>query len=116
MKINKIADLIDGQIRTNNENTFINDEFVNAFSSDLMSDVLRITSNGTILITGLCNIQTIRTAEMAEIHLIILARQKVADESMISLAEENSIAIIETEYSVFKVSGLLYNAGIIPIY
>jgi len=35
---------------------------------------------------------------------------------MTELAEENDICIIETEYSVFRVSGILYQNGIKPIY
>lgn len=116
MKINEIIELIEGKLRTDSNSILFNENFFNAFSSDLMSDVLRISSENTILITGLCNIQTIRTAEMAEIKLIILARQKIADDSMIKIAEENSISIIETNFSIFKVSGLLFSAGILPIY
>ena len=32
-----------------------------AFASDLMSDVLTLDCNGVLLVTGLCNMQTIRT-------------------------------------------------------
>lgn len=38
-----------------------------AFASDLMSDVLTLDCNGVLLVTGLCNMQTIRTAEMADV-------------------------------------------------
>ena len=31
-----------------------------AFASDLMSDVLTLDCNGVLLVTGLCNMQTIR--------------------------------------------------------
>ncbi|MDR2836382.1 MAG: hypothetical protein LBV69_09390 [Bacteroidales bacterium] len=116
MKIFEISKIIEGKVKTKISVKVGNEEFKNAFSSDLMSDVLRITSENTILITGLCNVQTIRTAEMAEIKLIILARGKKVDETMIKLAEENEITIIETEYSIFRVSGELYKSGILPIY
>ncbi len=88
----------------------------NAFSSDLMSDVLRLGDECSLLITGLCNIQTIRTAEMSEIKTIILARGKTADAEMIEHAVDNDITIIETEYSIFKTSGILYQNGIKPMY
>lgn len=35
---------------------------------------------------------------------------------MIRLAEESAIVIMEFEGSMFKASGILYNAGIQPIY
>ncbi len=47
-----------------------------AFGSDLMSDVLTLEDHDLLLITGLANPQTIRTAEMADIKMIIIARGK----------------------------------------
>jgi len=87
-----------------------------AFASDLMSDVLTIEDQSPMLITGLSNLQTIRTAEMADIHVILLARGKKASKEMITLANENNITIIETTFSVFRTSGILYNAGVKPIF
>lgn len=87
-----------------------------AFASDLMSDVLTIDDHSPILITGLSNLQTIRTAEMADINVIVLARGKKASGDMINLAHENDIALLETPFSVFKTSGILYQNGIKPIF
>jgi len=53
---------------------------------------------------------------MAEIKLIVFARGKKVDENMLELAEENDICIIETDFSVYKVCGLLYQNGISPVY
>lgn len=92
------------------------DEFEYAFASDLMSDVLTLMIEKTILITGLCNVQTIRTAEMADIKLVIIARGKKSDDKMIRLAEESDICLLETDFSVYKVCGELYNYGIKPLY
>ncbi len=87
-----------------------------AFASDLMSDVLTLKHDHVLLITGLANTQTIRTAEMSDIKCIVFARNKKATQEMIRLAEENEIIIIECRYSVFKTCGLLYQAGVKPIY
>ena len=35
---------------------------------------------------------------------------------MLELAEELDITLIKSRYSLFKVSGILYNAGIKPLY
>lgn len=91
-------------------------EVEQAFSSDLMSDVLTLDSENILLITGLANPQSIRTAEMADIHFILLVRNKKATEEMIRLAEENHITLMETPYSLFKTSGILYQAGLMPVY
>jgi predicted transcriptional regulator len=78
-----------------------------------MSDVLTLGQcEDVILLTGLANIQTIRTVEMAGLYLVVLVRGKKASEEMIKLAEENEISIIETAFSAFRASAVLYNAGI----
>ena len=69
-----------------------------------------------LLITGLANIQLIRTAEMADIEVVLLGRGKKATKEMIDLANENGIVILETPYSLFKAGGLLYENGLKPVY
>lgn len=94
-----------------------NDQIVEkAFSSDLMSDVLTLDTDHILLITGLSNVQTIRTAEMADINVILLARNKKASAEMIELAVENGIALLETPYSIYRSSGILYENGLNPVY
>jgi serine kinase of HPr protein (carbohydrate metabolism regulator) len=86
------------------------------FASDLMSDVLTLKNDNVLLITGLTNTQVLRTAEMSDIHCIVLARNKTVTAEMLELAKENEIAIICCKYSVFKTCGLLYEKGLQPIY
>ena len=87
-----------------------------AFASDLMSDVLTLKNDHVLLITGLANVQTIRTAEMSDIACVIFARNKKVSPEMLELAIENDLIVLECEYSVFKTCGLLFQAGIQPIF
>jgi predicted transcriptional regulator len=87
-----------------------------AFASDLMSDVLRFSMEETVLITGLCNNQTMRTSEMSDLRVVVIGRDKQPDEEMLELAEELDITLIKSRYSIFKISGILYGAGIEPLY
>ena len=114
MKIKEIASLLGGHIVGAPADD--NYEVEKAFASDLMSDVLRFPMDETVLITGLCNNQTLRTAEMADLRVVILGRAKEPDEDMLALAKEAYISIIKSEFSIFKISGILYGAGIKPIY
>lgn len=91
-------------------------EIKNAFSSDLMSDVLTLDTEHMLLITGLANVQLVRTAEMADIEVVILARNKRATPEMIELAKETGLVILETPYSIFRTSGILYENGLEPVY
>ena len=87
-----------------------------AFSSDLMSDVLTLEDGNILLITGLANIQLIRTVEMADIEVVLLARGKKATPEMLELANENGLVIMETPYSLFRASGVLYSNGLKPVF
>ncbi len=65
---------------------------------------------------GLCNLQTIRTAEMAEVSCILFVRGKKITPEMIELANENQMVLMTTEYSMFRTVGELYTNGLKPIY
>ena len=73
-------------------------------------------SHKLLLITGLCNMQTIRTAEMSDIKVILFVRDKKTTDEMIELAEENEMVLIETSLSMYRTSGILFNLGIQPLY
>ncbi|MDR1458796.1 MAG: hypothetical protein LBI60_01070 [Bacteroidales bacterium] len=112
MNIEKILQLIEGRVVTKIDgNKF---QITHAFTSDLMSDVLTInhSQDDIALLTGLANVQTIRTVEMAGLNLVILVRGKKANSDMIDVANENDIVIIETQYSAFRTSAILFNQGI----
>jgi len=113
MKLQQIADLIEAKVVCGKIG---NEEIEYAFSSDLMSDVLTLDIENMILITGLANLQTIRTAEMADIKFIAYVRNKKATDDIIELANENGMVILESPYSLFKASGVLYEAGLKPVY
>jgi hypothetical protein len=114
MTVKEIVELIDGKVICCEEKLSANVEY--AFASDLMSDVLTIDKENIVLITGLANLQTIRTSEMAEISCIIFARDKKIGTEMIALAKENKMILAESPHSVFYISGELYKAGIRSIY
>lgn len=113
MKISEIAALTNAHIVTD----FNGDKDVGrAFSSDLMSDVLTLDDENILLITGLANIQLIRTTEMADIEVVLLSRGKQATPEMIELANENGLLIMETPFSLFRASGILFSNGLKPVY
>ena len=114
MNIKQIAELIQGQILCNDNGDETNVE--RAFASDLMSDVLTLNTDSLLLVTGLANMQTIRTAEMAEIKNILFVRNKKPSEEMIQLANRENINIIICSKSMFKTCGELYKAGLNPVY
>jgi hypothetical protein len=77
-----------------------------------MSDVLAyIKDDSTLLLTGLCNQQVIRTAEMIDLHLIVFVRSKIPTPDVIQMAKENDITLLSTNISMFDAAGILYQRG-----
>lgn len=114
MKVNEIAKILDAKILCGEDNLDL--EFECAFASDLMSDVLTTQADGMLLLTGLANVQTIRTAEMSDIQGVVIVRNKAVSPEMIDLARENDIVLFACKVSMFKASGLLYEKGLKPLF
>ena len=88
------------------------DEVRCACGSDLMSDVLAFAKDTAVLLTGLCNPQSIRTAEMMDVRCILYVRDKKPTMEMIDMAEEADIVLLSTGHRMFSACGLLYQAGL----
>lgn len=110
MKLAEIIKLIDGVAI--NKNRGQDYEIKGACGADLMSDVLASVQPDAILLTGLCNPQVIRTAQMADVRAVILVRGKNPPEETVQLATEEGIPLISTPFGMFEVCGRLYNAGL----
>ncbi len=110
MELNKIVELLDGEVLTGKE--FLNQKFEYAFGSDLMSDVLAFTEEDTVLLTGLVNNQVIRTAEMLDLKAIIFVRGKHPSEEVIKMAKEDDLVLVTTNSSMYNASGILYSHGL----
>jgi hypothetical protein len=114
MKLKEIATVLNATIPCGAD--ILEKEVEMGYSSDLMSDVLTLDTDNLILLTGMVNLQAIRTAEMADIKAIVFVRNKKANSQMLELAHINGMCILESPYSLFKSSGLLFQAGLKPIY
>jgi serine kinase of HPr protein (carbohydrate metabolism regulator) len=113
----KVADVVDKlKARVICGGCDLNQEIRYGFASDLMSDVLTIDTENLLLITGLNNLQTIRTSEMSDISFILFVRDKKATPEMIELANENEITLIECEHSMFRACSSLNEIGLEPVY
>ena len=114
MKIEKIVQLLDAKILCGSHR--INDDISKAFSSDLMSDVLTLDAENILLISGLANVQLIRTAEVAEIHYLVIVRNKKVTDEIVELATKLNMVLIESPFSMFKASGILFAHGLEPLF
>ena len=80
--------------------------------ADLMSDVLASIKPEAVLLTGLCNNQVVRTAQMADVCAIVFVRGKMPAADTIELAAEENIPLITSPFGTFELCGRLYRAGL----
>lgn len=91
-----------------------------AFCADLMSDALMIMSTVKdtgmlekgVLVTGLATNQSIRTAEMLDVEIVLLVRGKVPADQVIELANESNVLLLGSKTTMFNASGVMYSHGV----
>lgn len=110
MKLRNLIEIIDGKLL--NENALLDFDIKGGCGADLMSDVLASTQPDAVLLTGLCNPQVVRTAQMADIRAIVLVRGKIPPQETIDLAVKENIPLITSRYGMFELCGRLYQAGL----
>lgn len=108
MKIDQIVELLDGELLT--DNRVFKKEIAGAMGADLMSDVLASILPEAVLLTGLCNPQVVRTAQIADIRAIIFVRGKYPDKETIRIANDENIPLVTTTYGMFEACGILHEA------
>jgi len=90
----------------------MNREIQMACGSDLMSDVLSFVKSDYLLLTGLTNLQVVRTAEMTDLAAICFVRGKRPDEDTVRIAEAKNIPLLTTPVSMFEACGRLWKQGL----
>lgn len=110
MNIETIIQLVEGTLLTDPEMRY--NEINGAGAADLMSDVLAYLQPGAILVTGLCNPQVVRTAQIAESSAILIVRGKTPPDETIDLANCEQIPLITTKLGMYDACGKLHRAGL----
>ncbi len=83
-----------------------------AFASDMMSDVLAHVTEDTMLLTGLINSQSVRTAEMLDVPCLVFVRGKLPHQDALQRAEMIGLPALSTTCSMYEACGRLYAAGL----
>jgi hypothetical protein len=110
MKLSEIIKHAKGKIL--NPSVYSDREIIGGCGADLMSDVLTRAKPGAVMLTGLCNLQVIRTAEMADIHAIVFLRGKQPTPEIIELATQKGIPVVASDMGTYELCGRLYKAGL----
>jgi predicted transcriptional regulator len=110
MTLKEIKELLQAEVIIGDES--LDDEISFAGGSDLMSDVLAFGKPGILLLTGLSNAQSVRTANIIDAKAIVYVRGKKPDKMGIEIAREKGIPLLSTKFMMYTACGLLFSHGI----
>ncbi len=110
MTLEEIKKLLEAQVIVAPQDLHL--EIKMACGCDLMSDVLAFTKEDSLLLTGLTNLQVVRTAEMANIKALVFVRGKEPDREAVALAMAKKIPILVTDLPMYEACGRLYSHGL----
>ncbi len=110
MTLDEIKRILDCEVWTGEDGLSIDVETVVA--SDGMSEILAFARPGALMITGLTNIQSVRTADIANVKAMIYIRGKRPADNVIELAREMNMPVLGTELGMFDVCGILREHGL----
>jgi predicted transcriptional regulator len=109
MKLKEIAAALGCELLTPCEDT---GDITTVVASDGMSEILAFHRPDALMLTGLTNIQSVRTAVVADVHAIVYVRGKHPSAKVIELACEKGIPVLSTPLGMFESCGILYRAGL----
>ena len=115
MLTSRIVELLGAQPVFIGDETSLGAEVTAVFATDLMSDALAMIQDSpetTLLLTGLCNPQVLRTADMLDLHTIVFVRGKNPVNNLTELANEMNLNLYSTCLTMYEACGVLYSVGI----
>jgi predicted transcriptional regulator len=90
----------------------LDDVVTECFAADLMSDVLAFSKPSVLLITGLSGIQSVHTADVAELAGILFVHRKRPSQQVLDLARERNLPLLSTPLHMFDACAVLAANGL----
>jgi predicted transcriptional regulator len=113
MQVSEVLEALDGELIGGNSSG-VEVSFDACFAADLMSEVLAFCSPGALLVTGLANVQSVRTADVADLKGILFVNDKRPGPEVLELARQKEILVLTTKLTMFATCGILYGRGLEP--
>jgi len=110
MRLEMLRDLLRCEVLTGAD--ALDTEIDMVVASDAMSVVLASPHPRALMITGLTNIQSVRTAHISHLPAIMYVRGSRPTEATVKLARDNKTVLLSTELGMFDSCGILYSRGI----
>ena len=100
MQVKEIVKLLNAREIYVDDTSIYEKNYDKGFATDLMSDALALLKNETediLFITGLANVQSLRTAEVLDLETILFVRGKPLDMSIVDMAKKLHINLFQTD-------------------
>lgn len=110
MKLYEIRDILQCEVLAGEDDLLV--DIFQVVASDGMSEILAFAKSKELMITGLTNIQSIRTADIAGVSAVIYCRGKRPDKKVVEFAKQKRIPVFATKMVMFDICGILYNRGL----
>ena len=107
MKLKEIKEILQAKIICSKNLLDIEIHFAGA--ADLMSDALAFGEPGLLLLTGLTNSQSIRTADIIGANAVVYVRGKKPAKDVIEFAQSKKIPVLLTKFMMFTACGRLFS-------
>ena len=110
MTLKEVAQAVDAEFLNLEEKA--GEEVTSVCAADLLSDVLAMRGDASLLITGEAAPQVVRVADVMNIKAILYVRGKRPQkEDVIRWATDRGIVLLSTPLPTFEACGRLYVAG-----
>ena len=110
MKLSEVKNLLQCEVLAGENELSV--DVAEVVASDGMSEILAFAKSKELMITGLTNIQSIRTADIAGVSTVLYCRGRQPDKRVIDFAKQKKIPVLVTDMVMFDICGLLYNKGL----
>ena len=110
LRLAEIRDLLDCEVVCGGHR--LDEVVTECFAADLMSDVLAFSKPHALLITGLSGIQSVHTADVAELAGIVFVHRKRPPQQVLDLARERNLPVLSTPLHMFDACAALAARGL----
>jgi serine kinase of HPr protein (carbohydrate metabolism regulator) len=106
MKIKDIIDKLELKAIAGQEN--LNANVAGGYTSDLLSDVIANSKEGSLWITLQIHQNVIAVARLKDLAGIIIVNNREPDEDTLKKANEENVPVLSCQETAFEISGKLY--------
>ncbi len=110
MKLSEVKNLLQCEVLAGENELSV--DVAEVVASDGMSEILAFAKSRDLMVTGLTNIQSIRTADIAGVSAVVYCRGKRPDKKVIEFARLKKIPVLVTGMVMFDICGILYSKGL----